>query len=226
MGRGMRTFSVHMKVHTGRPTMEIINIKGKYIMASINRCFEFFIGAIVSLVLVSCDEQIGDGASLRFSPTGCDQIHIAAKCDRNLSVWIRMTGAQVSHDLNLESLISDYMSSNYGISGGSAIRNFYYCLEKCVSIKVENEDEDLTRYFQVTVPSDYYAEELVMNSEAVIGRVKPMPVEEFLSYEPFMLPVMLLERYVGMGNDFSGQTLTVTIGLGNGKEFCETVSIP
>ena len=103
---------------------------------------------------------------------------------------------------------------------------FYYCLEKCVSIKVESEGDDLTQKFSVTVPSEYYAEEFVMNSDAVFGRVKPMSVETFLSYDPFMLPVMQLERHVGEDADFTGQMLTVTIGLGNGKEFTETVTIP
>lgn len=195
-------------------------------MASIKRFIAFYITAMASLMLVSCDETIGDGASIMFYPTGCDQMHVAAKCDRELSIWIRMTGAEIEHDTKLESKVSDYMKSNYGVSGGSAIWRFYYCLEKCVSIKVESEGDDLTQKFSVTVPSEYYAEEFVMNSDAVFGRVKPMSVETFLSYDPFMLPVMQLERHVGEDADFTGQMLTVTIGLGNGKEFTETVTIP
>lgn len=223
---GTRTFSVHMKVHTGRQTMGIISIKERFIMASIKKIVLFCFVSIASLMAVSCNEAVGDGASIMFYPTGCDQMHVAVKCDRTLSIWIRMTGAEVEHDAILEGYVSDYMSSNYGLSGGSAIRRFYYCLENCVSIKVESEGVDLTQKFYVTVPSDYYAEEFLMNSDTVFGRVKPMPVETFLSYEPFMLPVMLLERHVDEEADFTGQMITVTIGLGNGKEFTETVTIP
>lgn len=211
-----------------------ICIVERFIMDSIRIKRGFVLLSILSVC--SCQEPIGEGFSLFFHHIKCESLHVSAKSDRELTLWVKVSGPESEHEKHIEGLVSDYMSVNYGNhgDGGSVIRDFYYCSEVCTSVKIVSDVKcrgiepfnDLSEYFSVSAPSDYYGEELVITSERVIGKIKSIPLVEFIDYKPFMVPIMLFNMIIVDDQDYTGAHFTVTIDLDNGKSFTSTVEIP
>lgn len=203
-------------------------------MVSIKRLFSVCFCILAIPVFLSCNSgPVGDGAYLAFYPTTCEQIHVSAKCDKKLTIWVKATGSDADHDDLIEGIVSDYYSKNYGISGGSCIREFFYCLEVCTSIVIVADIEcngvepfnDLSDFFTVSATSDYYGGELLITSDSVIGRLNSIPLTKFIEYRPLMVPVMTFDMIAG-DTDYTGAHFNITITLDNGNTFTKTVEIP
>lgn len=184
---------------------------------------------LLTLFCVSCREPLGYGVSLYFMPEDCQEMHIHGNIkDQTISIELDVKGETIPRDNEIERIITNYYIEGGRCCAGSVLRAIRYKQDVCRGLTITSNDlvfglspgSDLTDYFYIQ--SDSFL--ITAEKRLVYHNWENMTIQEFLSYNPLVVPKMSIVSSRRYNKD--SLTVKVTLLLENGQFLENTLTIP